>query len=556
MRQPLTYAILTILSALLVGCGGGGGIPTEDNRSISSSKTIKITEDYQIESLGKNGTIDATIKLGNTPKDLYILLTNSDKSKKSNPAIIHNAKIAPARKNRKTLSGAITSIRSKILHAPTRITNFGRDRNMLHKRVGTRKGKLLPAVTMHDKDVDGDTKAFYLDAGNTGNKTAATAKKVVTVSTAFGNKTLNIWVSNDSFGSGCEKVTCVTQDMVDALADTFLKAGSDNDIYDWVTNIYGEEWGSEAADTYSNFIAANDEITILLTDIDKDNSKNGGTIGYFYPKDNYTTDTASGSNQRVMFYIDSVMFANTDSGDAWQKEVYSTLAHEFTHMIEFYQKYIKLDSEHDVWIAEMLAETTEDLVATKIEHNGPRNVAYTDGSAGDPDNVNGRYPKFNENPALSLTAWHNTITDYSKVSAFGTFLTRNYGGAKVLHDIMHTAKENEDLLESVTGKNFASLLREWGVAVMLSDIESPEDLPTYNTGDFTEDYYGNSTYQLGSINFFNYIPKPVTKTTTGTVKPEGNYYYKVGDSLTGDIAIDLTLGDNTEATLIAKEVKN
>ena len=514
---------------------------------------IYITENYQVERLGKGGVLQKTIKLGSAYKNLYILLTNSDKSEASNPTITHNAKITLAKKIKRTLPRDTISSHQKILHAPAYITSFNRG---LHKRENNRKDKLLPTAIKYNKDVAGDTKEFYLDEYNTNNKTAATAKKVVTVTTAFGDKTLNIWVSDDSFGAGCEKVTCVTQDMVEALADTFLKADSDNDIYDWVTNIYGEEWGDYAADTYSNLIGTDDEITILLTDIDNDNSKNGGVIGYFYPKDNYTTDTTSGSNQRVMFYIDSVMFANTDSGDTWQKEVYSTLAHEFTHMIEFYQKFIKLDSEHDDWIAEMLAETTEDLVATKIEHNGPRNVAYTDGTAGDPNNVNGRYPKFNENPALSLTTWNYTIEDYSKVSAFGTFLTRNYGGAKVLHDIMHTAKENEDLLESVTGKNFASLLREWGVAVMLSDVESPEDLPTYNTGNFTEDHYGNSTYQLGSINFFNYIPKPVTSEETGTVETEGNYYYEIGDSLTGDITIDLALDDNTEATLIAKEVRN
>ncbi len=510
---------------------------------------IYITEDYQVESLGKGGALQKTIKLGSTHKDLYILLTNSDKSEASDPTITHNAKMTPVKQNKRTLFRDTSSSRPKILHAPAYITNFNRG---LDKRVDNRKSKLLPAATRLNKDVSGDRKDFYLDADDTSNKTAATAKKVVTVSTAFGDKTLNIWVSDDSFGSRCEKETCITQEMVDNLADTFLKAGSNNDIYDWVTNIYGEEWGDYAADTYSNLIGSDDEITILLTDIDNDNSKNGGTMGYFYPKDNYTTSTNSGSNKRVMFYIDSVMYANTENEGYWQKETYSTLAHEFTHMIEFYQKFVIRDSEHDIWIAEMLAETTEDLVATKIEHNGPRNVVFTDGSAGDPDNVNGRYPAFNEDPTLSLTTWNNSIPDYSKVSAFGTFLTRNYGGAKVLHDIMYTTKEHADLIETVTGKSFAVLLREWGVAVMLSDIESPEDLPTYNTGDFTEDHYGNSTYQLGSINFFNYIPKPAIKTTTGTVKAEGNYYYKIGENLTGNITVDIKLDTGTEATLIAK----
>ena len=525
---------------------------------------ILITKNYQVESLGKGGNLQKIIKLGDTRKSLYILLSNSSKSQNAHPIIRHNAKVSAVRKNIKTLSGAITPTHPMILHAPASVQAFSAEvKTLLHKNNHTKyQAKSISAASKSFKSV-GDSEIFYMDAESTETNTSATLEKVVSdVSTAFGKKTLNIWVSNDSFGE-CNKSTCVTRDMVNALADQFLKAGPDNDIYDWDTNIYGEEWGSDAQAKYSNLITAKDEITILLTDIGGDDNPNGGTMGYFHPKDNYLRSTASGSNERIMFYIDAVMFANTDDGGVWQKETYSTLAHEFQHMIHFYEKGILLldaDSNNtDTWINEMLSETTEDLVATKIEHNGPRNVDYRVGSAGGPDNVNGRYPKFNEDPTLSLTAWDNTLADYAKVSAFGTFLTRNYGGAKILHDIMHNTYIHEDAIMDAVhktpqgeGKTFADLLREWGLAVILSDIESPEDLPTYNTGDFTPDTYKNSTYQLGSINFYNYNPVPVTKTAAGTVKPEGNYYYKLGDGLTGDITIDLTLDSSTEATLIAK----
>ena len=159
-----------------------------------------------------------------------------------------------------------------------------------------------------------------------------------------------------------------------------------------------------------NLIPKNDEITILLTDIDEDNSANGGVVGFFWSKDNFLATTVAGSNERVMFYIDSVMFANGDNGwdidDYWPKELISTLAHEFQHMINFYQKYILLDTDTDTWINEMLSESTEDLVATKIRHIGPRGVDYMDGSAGDPGNTLGRYPLFNANNTLSLTSWN------------------------------------------------------------------------------------------------------------------------------------------------------
>jgi len=248
-------------------------------------------------------------------------------------------------------------------------------------------------------------------------------------------------------------------------------------------------------------------------------------------------------------------------------EMVSTLAHEFQHMIHYYQKttlLLGVGETSQTWLDEMLAETTEDLVATKIEHTGSRGVVHTDGSAGGSGNMLGRYVIFNRNNRATLTDWSekNPTPEYSKVNAFGAFLTRNYGGAKILHDIMHNAYSDkravtDALAKSTNGngknKTLGDVISEWGVAVMLSEIISPTDLPTYNTGDFTSDSYGSSTYKLGSINFFNYKDKPKILTTAGKVNPQANYYYKVGTELTGDIDITIKIAADTEATLIVKK---
>lgn len=588
MRLQFKYLSIVAASVVLIGCGGGGGSSapasgntgtppssnpdstsggssggtnnTEDDGTTTSSKTITITKDNQVESLGKD-SIHVTVNIGNKPKSLYVLLSNYDKNHNAYPTITHNAKVVSVQENKRLMSTPLVK-QAKILHAPAYIQKFNSKLQTFIQRNETNdyQEKQIAVTPKSNKSV-GDSETFYMDESSNGATTRATLKKVVSnVSTAFGNKTLNVWVSDDSFGTGCSKAKCVTQAMVDELADNFLKAGSDNDIYDWDTNIFGEEWGSDAQEKSSNLIAANDEITILLTDIDNDNSPSGGIVGYFHAKDNYKQSSISGSNERIMFYADAVMFANTDDGDFWQKEMYSTLAHEFQHMIHFYQKTVLLDASDDTWINEMLSETTEDLVATKIHHTGPRGVVDTDGSAGNSGNTKGRYPLFNENNTLSLTAWDNSLADYSKVNAFGTFLTRNYGGAKVLHDIVHNNKEHEDAIMDAVhkyagaeNKTFDDLLTEWGIAVMLSDNDNlAQDLPTYNTGDFTEDTYNQSRYDLGSINFFNYDPQPNIKTSAGTVQAQGNYYYKVGKNLTGTVTIDLTLNGTTEATLIAK----
>ncbi len=555
MKLQFKVFIISISIFLLIGCGDGSS--SSDSKKELCSERISITKNNQVNNLAECKNLKLSVDMNGNNKSLYLLLTNEDKSNSNNIMITHNLKKI---KNLKSIN-YISDNRVNILYAPKYVQEFNSNIIDLLKKDNNQKKSKKFVITKRLNKSEGDKKTFYLDKYSSGPKTDAILRKVVSnVSTEFGNKTLNIWVSDDAFGYGCAKKKCVTQDMVDTLADHFLKDGDDNDIYDWDTNIFGEEWGAKANKKNNKFIDETNEITILLTDIDNDDSPSGGTMGYFWAKDNLKQLYLSGSNEEIMFYADSVMYANEDNGDFWQKEMYSTLAHEFQHMIHFYQKAVLLDAVDDTWINEMLSETTEDLVATKIKHTGPRGVSYTDGSAGSSGNTKGRYPEFNKvGINRSLTQWQGDTADYSKVSSFGTFLTRNYGGAKVLHDIVYNNKEHEDAVmygvhkyAGAEDKTFSDLLQEWGVAVILSDKDNLQDLPTYNTGDFTYDTYKNSTYKLGSINFFNYDPKPDIKTSSGSVEPESNYYYKIGDNLTGIIDINITLDSSTKATLIAK----
>jgi len=554
MRLSSLLTLSAVGTMLIVGCGGGG----DTAASTSCDVNIAITDDYQVESLCPADIINATVSMGNTVKSLYLVLSNSATAA-STPTITHNAKAIEVAQA-KTLLAADLAEKPRILHHPHYVEEFNSQIGTLLSKAEENQFQAKSiAVPERMEDVAGitpSTGTFYRSS-DTSDPTAATARKVISVATDFGVKTLNIWVSNDSFdsGSGCSKAKCVTQDMVDALADTFLLDASDNDIYDWVTNIYGEEWGSDAEAKYSYLIPANNEITILLTDIDDDGLPSNGegrVVGFFWPKDNFDKSVFSGSNQRIMFYIDSVMFANGETpwsiDDTWPKEIVSTLAHEFQHMIHYYQKnvlrYADITDSTDTWINEMLSESTEDIIGTKIGHS-----------------VEGRYPTFNANNTLSLTAWNGQLADYAKVNVYGAYLIRNYGGAQLLHDIVYNSFSDEQaVVDAVqrspqgSGKTFADLLREWGVAVMLSDHDNLVDTPEYNIGTTfeSESVYGNTLYEMHSINLFNYTPTPTIYTTSGTIQPQGNYYYKIGDNLTGDINIKVELNGQTEATLIAK----
>jgi len=557
---PASVLLLFVLSGCEIGDRFGDATPIAQ-----VERNITINSDIATQSLGTGTNTKLALSLGDTPTDVYLLLSNhSQSSSDSSTKITNNTSSTVA----SPIASKSSTTYSDIYNAPQEIRDSNRDatESLLDDDASPKLSSIVSANTPRQRVV-GESRVLYTSQTKRDSTNTTLRLKNYNVETKLGNKTLYIWVSDNAYGDGCPKSRCVTQAMVDTLGDKFLKTGEDNDIYDWVTNIYGEEWTSSAHDKYSKLIGASDEIHILLTDIEEDDSPNRGAIGYFSKKDNFKkTLLKAGSNEQIMFYIDSVMFAN--GGASWSTRSYipsraiSTLAHEFGHMILFYQKAVMLTvnrSDTDEWLDEMLAVTTEDILDTKLQQTGSRGVSYTDGSAGRAYNSLGKYPTFNANISSSLTNWRGEGYSYAQVSSLGAFLVRNYGGVKILHDIMHSSHTNKmAIVEAVNnasggaGKTFEDILAEWGVAVLLSDQISPEHQPTYNTGDFTYDTYNDIIYALGSINFYNYNPKPTISNTLKSIDSQSNYYYRVGEALLGDIVVDIELNRDTEATIITK----
>jgi len=436
-------------------------------------------------------------------------------------------------------------------------------------------------------DVAGTTSGnmAYFNSATSMTGGAATCRSVTTATTAQGSRTLNIWVANDCWsGTGTGKKHYVTQTMVDQLAARFLASGSDNDIYDWVTNIIGPEWGSTG---YSDLISANGEITILLADIAGDGDStdaygdDGGIVGYFYSLNNMRNDYlpasyAGLSNERIMFVVDAVMYANPDDNgysvdttteyldngwlatDYWAEECFSTLAHEFQHMIQFYRKGVVVRGDGytaDTWIDEMCSQLVEDLVADKIGVMGPRGVAYGDYTAGSSGNYNGRIPYFNKYLSLGLEGSSSyDVYDYSFSYSFGAWLLRNYGGARFVKNVVYdNATDSQAITNAIkafAGKTYAlpNLLQRWAVAVLGS---SRTDMPygfRYNTGAASSSTSGltAASYTVGSINFFNYSPAPaiLDSSSLGSASSfpsASNIYYKAATGLSGSRTFQIHL---------------
>jgi hypothetical protein len=195
----------------------------------------------------------------------------------------------------------------------------------------------------------------------------------------------------------------------------------------------------------------------------------------------------------------------------------------------------------------MCSQLVEDLVADKMGVPGPRGVTTSNGDAGPAGNSYGRIPDFNYYLSTQLTKNYPqpyNVYDYSFSYAFGAWLARNYGGAAFVKNVVDDAAMDSscvaNAVSKASGKSFsmADLLTRWAVAVLGSDrVDMP---PGYrnNFGGWISSGAGGKTFNLGSINFFNYNPAPKVLTTTGAV-PQGsiaaaaNVYYRAAAGLTG-----------------------
>ena len=209
-----------------------------------------------------------------------------------------------------------------------------------------------------------------------------------------------------------------------------------------------------------NIINPCKKISILLTDIKPDIFG-----GFFRP---YDYISAKDSAQMEVVVVDSV--------EAKDKEkvsmLYSTLVHEFSHLLTFVNKSLKYGLQFDTWYTEMLAMLTEDFFMQEL------GVEYRNSPQARLESfVSGGYVYGFKNWAKDDSPY--LYCSYSNAYAFGAFLARNYGGAKLIHEICTNEYVNEESVVNAvnkingTSKTFSDLLKEYSFVLLnLQDIES------------------------------------------------------------------------------------
>lgn len=255
-------------------------------------------------------------------------------------------------------------------------------------------------------------------------------------------------------------------------------------IYLKQTNLCGPKY--DGTSKYENIINPCKKISILLTDIKPD-----VFVGFFRP---YDYVSANNSAEMEVIVVDSV--EAKDKGKV--SMLYSTLVHEFSHLLTFVNKNLKYGLNYESWYTEMLAMITEDFFMQDLGvdyRNSPqaRLEAF----------VTGGYIYGFKNWAKDDSPY--LYCSYSNAYAFGAFLARNYGGAKLIHEICINEYVNEESVVNAvnkingTKKTFSELLEEYSF-VLINHRAVAEGASLYKETSYKINDY---EYHLSKIDLAN-----------------------------------------------------
>ena len=338
--------------------------------------------------------------------------------------------------------------------------------------------------------------------------------------------------------------------------------------YDLETQIIGSPVYNSYRDAI--FVPSNEKIVILVSDLYGDaNQPNAeGVAGYFYPSDMFSQTFLNNndaghikSNQLQMFYIDSYFLSQAP------QTIYSTLVHEFNHMINYVIKTVNYMTAKpnnntirycDTWFTEMLAMVTEDMFINEL---------------GTPveDSPFIRLPYFNLLYHYGFRNWQSQFKVkederissaavlYANTYAFGAFLARNFGGTALIKQIA----QNEYIDEGAINNALNTLYPNQGIdydyvigkfPLILINTNAPTQQQLSQTGE--NQYYslnrtvkeGNSKLYFKAVDLANIkvgnqtgiAPKFFSKNDLVTLGPNGFSVHYLGINIKSfELSVDI-----------------
>jgi hypothetical protein len=177
-----------------------------------------------------------------------------------------------------------------------------------------------------------------------------------------------------------------------------------------LNNLLGDFWGTN--NSYGNIITETVNIQQDVNIVFLNPMITANWAGYFDSKNNFLLSSEANSNQALVFFINASLINE-------QPDFYlSTLVHEATHLIAFYQNTVARNKNWSAaWLDETLAMMSEDIVVpAAVNYNKMADMRLPD------------YLKSGGN--ISLDNWlyvSDTSSHYDMGATLGAFLNRRYG---------------------------------------------------------------------------------------------------------------------------------
>lgn len=287
----------------------------------------------------------------------------------------------------------------------------------------------LLAISPAQAFLSGEVKTFNVDAVYD-----ASGRTQLNATLRYVGDRAIFYIDNDWWNS-LSPVDLATQKT--AISNLLLEF--DRTIYPKLTQVYGSEW--------SPGIDGDLRISILIMPMQKI------TGGYFNTVDEYTKKEIPRSNERELIYLNTA-YLNTATAKVF-------LAHEFTHMINFYQKEKLRNIVEDIWLNEARAEYAATLLGYDKSYEG--------------SNLELRVVDFLRVTTDSLTEWTNQPADYGAVNLFMQYFTARYGEQALTRAMKSNyagiASLNESLAISGFTEKFSDIFTNWMVANYVNDCQ-------------------------------------------------------------------------------------
>ncbi len=211
----------------------------------------------------------------------------------------------------------------------------------------------------------------------------------------------------------------------------------DQNIYPKMRITYGSEW--------TPGIDNDEKITLLFFKLVPDAG------GYFTSIDETLKNNVPESNQREMIYVNVRIIG--------AERVKAFIAHEFQHLITFFQKFKLKNLVDDTWLEEARSEYA------------PTFLGYDDTYS--KSNLEERVEDFINQPFDPLCEWGNSIYDYGSVTLFMQYLVDHYG-VNIVNSLIRNNKVGIQSMSATlsaigSSDTFSDVFTNWSITNFLND---------------------------------------------------------------------------------------